>query len=193
MSQADLVADSVPFVLTATEILARLQELAEILLDCVDGGASVGFMAPLSRVSADRFWRSCAEAAKRGERIILGVEDVSGRLVGTVQLVVRQPENAPHRAEVAKLLVHRRARRTGIGAALMTAVEETAIAAGKSLLMLDSGTPEAQRLYERSGWTRLGAAPGYALKPGGGLNTSIFYYKNLRPAERGALARNARP
>ncbi|MBM3568998.1 MAG: GNAT family N-acetyltransferase, partial [Alphaproteobacteria bacterium] len=113
------------------EARALVPELAEILIDCVAGGASVSFMAPLGRDKAEAFWRGVAEDVARGGRILV-VAEQDGRAVGTVQVILAQPENQPHRADIAKMLVHRRARRGGIGAALMAAAERAARAAGKT-------------------------------------------------------------
>jgi ribosomal protein S18 acetylase RimI-like enzyme len=157
---------------------AQIEELATVLIDCVDGGASVSFMHPLSRERAVAFWRRVAQGVAAGERALLVAADARG-LCGTVQLVLDQPENQPHRAELSKMLVHRRARRQGLGAALMRAAEATARDCGKTLLVLDTANDEAERLYERLGWTRVGAIPDYALLPHGGLCRTTVYYRNL--------------
>ena len=157
---------------------AVAEGLADVLLDCVEGGASVGFMHPLPRAKALAFWESALASAARGERIVLVAEDMESRtIVGTVQVVLAMPDNQPHRADVAKMQVHRQARRQGLGAALMRAAEATARAAGKTLLVLDTVTgSDAERLYTRLGWQRCGEIPGYALWPRGGLcSTSVFY------------------
>jgi GNAT superfamily N-acetyltransferase len=157
---------------------AIAEALTEVLMDCVEGGASVGFMHPLTRSRALAFWRTVLDSAARGERIVLVAEDVeSNIIVGTVQVVLAMPENQPHRGEVAKMQVHRRARRRGIGAALMRAAEAAAREAGKTLLVLDTVTDgDAERLYSRLGWQRCGVIPGYALWPQGGLcSTTVFY------------------
>lgn len=162
---------------TVTE--AQINELANVLIDCVEGGASVSFMVPLTRERAAAFWRGVAQGVATGERALLIAEDSEG-LCGTVQLVLGQPENQPHRAELSKMLVHRRARRRGLGAALMQAAESTARECGKTLLVLDAVTGgDGSRLYERLGWTRVGDIPGYALMPEGGLCSTTFYYRNL--------------
>ena len=149
----------------------------------MEGGDSVGFMAPLAREKADAFWRGVAERVAAGERILLVAEDrASGAAVGTVQVVLGQPENQPHRADVSKMLVHRRARKRGLGAALMRAAEEAARAAGKTLLVLDTASSDAERLYERSGWTRVGLVPGYALMPDGKLCDTTIFYKTVARA-----------
>jgi GNAT superfamily N-acetyltransferase len=157
---------------------AQIHGLADVLIDCVDGGASVSFMHPLSRERAVGYWRRVAQGVAAGEKALLIAEDAQG-LCGTVQLVLDQPENQPHRAELAKMLVHRRARRLGLGAALMRAAEATARDCGKTLLVLDTANPEAERLYERMGWERVGAIPGYALLPHGGLCDTTVYYRSL--------------
>lgn len=157
----------------------QIGELADVLIDCVDGGASVSFMHPLTRERAVGFWRGVAQGVIAGERALLVAEDARG-LCGTVQLVLKQPENQPHRADLAKMLVHRRARRQGLGAALMRAAEDTARDCGKTLLVLDAVTNgDAARLYERLGWERVGDVPGYALFPQGGLCGTTFYYRKL--------------
>ena len=157
--------------------------LADLLLDCVAGGASVSFMAPLSMARATAFWRGVVAGVMRGERALLVAEDTDGEIIGTVQLVLAQPENQPHRADVAKMLVHRRARRQGLAAALMRAVERVAADEGKSLLVLDTVTGgDAERLYERLGWQRCGVIPDYALWPNGGLCATTVLFKPLGPA-----------
>src|SRR5256885_17050380 len=138
---------------------AQIDELARVLIDCVEGDASVSFMHPLTRDRAVAFWRRVARGVAVGERALLVAEDPQG-LCGTVQLVLDQPENQPHRADLSKMLVHRRIRRQGLGAALMRAAEATARDCGKTLLVLDAVTGgAAARLYERLGWVRVGAIP----------------------------------
>ena len=159
---------------------AQIDGLAEVLIDCVEGGASVSFMHPLSHARAAAFWRRVAQGVTAGERALLIAEDAKG-VCGTVQLVLEQPENQPHRAELSKMLVHRRARRRGLGAALMQAAEATARECGKTLLVLDTASADAERLYERMGWERVGVIPGYALLPRGGLCGTTVYYRNLDP------------
>jgi len=158
------------------------EELVSVLLDCVEGGASVSFMHPLSRDRAELFWRRVAEDVRAGARALVVAEDASG-ICGTVQLLLSQPENQPHRGDLAKMLVHRRARRQGLGAALMRAAEATARACGKTLLVLDTVTGgDAERLYQRLGWVRVGDIPGYALFPRGGLCSTTVFYRNLDAA-----------
>jgi ribosomal protein S18 acetylase RimI-like enzyme len=154
--------------------------LADVLVDCVEAGASVGFMSPLDRERAERFWISALDSAARNERIVLvAVDGGSGDVVGTVQVVLTAPENQPHRAEISKMLVHRRARNRGVAEALMRTAEVAAHDAGKTLLVLDTASDTAERLYERLGWQRVGVIPGYALWPDGGLVDTVIFYKNL--------------
>jgi ribosomal protein S18 acetylase RimI-like enzyme len=157
----------------------QIEGLADVLIDCVAGGASVSFMHPLARERAVAFWRKVARDVAAGARALVIAEDAQG-VCGTVQLVLDQPENQPHRAELSKMLVHRRARRRGLGEALMREAEAAARACGKTLLVLDTANPEAERLYERAGWTRVGVIPGFALLPHGGLCSTTFYYRELR-------------
>jgi len=160
----------------------ELQGLSEVLCDCVEGGASVSFMHPFSPGQSLQFWRGVGEAVARGERALLVAED-AGRIVGTVQVVLGQPDNQPHRGDVSKMLVARGARRHGVGALLMEAAEATARASGKTLLVLDTASAEAERLYQRMGWTRLGVIPGYALLPDGALCDTTYYYRILPPSD----------
>ena len=157
---------------------AELEALADVLVDCVDGGASVSFMLPMTRDKALAFWRHVADGVARGERVLLLAEDAQG-IVGTVQVILAQPENQPHRADVAKMLVHRRARRQGAGAALMRAAEREALAEGKTLLVLDTADATAARLYARLGWQAAGTIPGYALLPAGGECATTYFYRSL--------------
>ncbi len=158
----------------------EIAALSELLEDCVAGGASVSFMWPMTRAKAETFWRATANAVARGETIVLGAFDAAG-LIGTVSLLLQQPENQPHRADVAKMLVHRRARRMGAGALLLAAVEGEARRAGKTLLVLDTASAEAERLYLRAGWQAAGVIPDYALWPQGGTCATTIMYKPLAP------------
>jgi GNAT superfamily N-acetyltransferase len=168
-------------VLSPCEAKEQIGALSAVLIDCVEGGASVGFMAPLSQDRANAFWRGVAEGVTAGERILLAARDGSdGQIVGTVQIVLRQPENQPHRADIAKMLVHRRVRNRGVGAALMWAAEEAARAAGKTVLVLDTVTgSNAERLYARLGWQKSGIIPNYALWPQGGFCDTTVFYKQI--------------
>jgi GNAT superfamily N-acetyltransferase len=164
---------------------AQIEQLAAILIDCVEGGASVSFMHPLSRERALAFWHRVAAGVAAGERALLVAADADG-ICGTVQLAFDLPENQPHRADLAKMLVHSRARRQGLGEALMRAAEQTARDCGKTLLVLDAVTTgDAARLYARLGWTRVGDIPDYALYPHGGLCSTTVFYRRI---EAGATA-----
>jgi GNAT superfamily N-acetyltransferase len=162
----------------STVTTPQVQGLAALLIDCVEGGASVGFMQPLSQAAAQSFWMRVADEVATGARALLVAEDERG-IVGTVQLMLAQPENQPHRADLLKMLVHRRARRLGLGARLMHAAERMAVECGKSLLVLDTASGEAERLYARAGWQRCGVVPGFALLPQGGLCATTFFYRTL--------------
>lgn len=166
------------------EAQALVPRLAEILVDCVENGASVSFMAPLTQSRAEAFWRGVMAGVERGDRVLLVAETQDG-IVGTVQVVFAQQENQPHRADVAKMLVRTSARRRGIGAALMRAAEESAGAAGKTLLVLDTVTGDGgERLYQQVGWTRVGVIPDYALWPDGRLCDTTVYYKRVPRSDR---------
>jgi GNAT superfamily N-acetyltransferase len=166
--------------LGVSEAAQRIDELADVLVDCVQGGASVSFMWPFDAAKAGAFWRHVAEGVARGERALLVAEDVQGRIVGTVQLVLALPENQPHRADIAKLLVHRRARRQGVAQRLMALADATARDEGRTVLVLDTVTGgDAERLYPRVGWQRVGEVPRYALMPDGRFCGTTFFCKTL--------------
>jgi GNAT superfamily N-acetyltransferase len=167
--------------LDAGEARRRIGELSAVLMDCVEGGASVSFMAPLTRERADAFWRRVAEGVGASDRLLLVAEDrPGGEIVGTVQVVFAAPENQPHRGDVAKMLVRRSARRQGIGAQLLRAAEGAALAAGRWVLVLDTVTgSDAERLYQGLGWNRVGVVPDYALWPDGRLCDTTFFFKRL--------------
>jgi ribosomal protein S18 acetylase RimI-like enzyme len=154
------------------------EKLAEVLHDCVEGGASVSFMLPLARETAMQFWRDVAASVSRCERTLLVAEDEQG-IVGTVQLITDLPENQPHRADVAKLLVHRRARNGGVGQRLMEAVELAACEQNRTVLVLDTANGAAERLYQRLGWQRVGTVPAFALLPNGEPCATTFFYKHI--------------
>lgn len=156
----------------------QLTGLAEVLKACVDGGASVSFMQPFALSEAIGYWRGLAPAVRRGERA-LWVAQAGTRIIGTVQLVLAQPPNQPHRADLAKMLVHPDWRNRGVGMGLMQAAEAGAREAGKTLVVLDTASDEAQRLYRRCGWVPCGRIPGYALLPAGGLCETVLYYKSF--------------
>jgi len=163
----------------ADEAAACVDALADVLIDCVEGGASVSFMLPLPREKALAFWRGVADGVARGERVLL-VAEQDGRIVGTVQMIVSLPDNQPHRGDVAKMLVHRDARRRGIAQRLMATLDDVARTEGKTVLVLDTVTGgDAERLYQRAGWQRVGVVPKYALMPGGEFCATTFFYRHL--------------
>jgi len=171
--------------LGAGEVHAELDGLAAVLADCVAGGASVSYLAPFSHEQARDAFEAVAAEVEQGRRLILGAF-ADGRLVGTVQVVLALPPNQPHRGEIAKLLVHRSARRRGIAQLLMQRAEAEARAAGKTLLVLDAVTGgDAERLYTRLGWTRVGVIPDYALFPDGRPCDTTFFWKALEAAPPG--------
>ncbi len=157
----------------------QVAQLSALLCDCVDGGASVGFMHPLASERALAFWQKVGRGLEARERVLLVARDEAG-IVGTVQLVLDQPDNQTHRADLCKMLVHRRARRKGLGQALMTGAEQLARECNKQLLVLDTATgSDAQRLYARLGWTQVGEIPGYARWPEGRFCGTTIFYKRL--------------
>lgn len=168
--------------LTPDEIRANADALAEVLVDCVDGGASVNFMAGLTLERARAFWLRTADAAADDDRaLFIATRESDGEIVGTVQMIPTGIENQPHRGEVAKMLVKRSARRNGLGATLMRAAEEAALDAGRTLLILDTASDDAERLYAALGWIEAGRIPDYALMPDGAPCASIFFYRQLAP------------
>ncbi len=165
--------------LDAAQARAELDELAAVLVDCVDGGASVSYMAPFSQADARDAFGGFVDEVAQGRRLLLAAYD-AGRLVGTVQVILALPPNQPHRGEIAKLLVHRAARKRGIASRLMEAAEVEARAEGKTLLVLDTVTGDpAERLYERLGWTKVGVIPGYALYPDGRPCATTVFWKEI--------------
>jgi len=165
--------------LSADETRVAAPALGEVLLDCVQGGASVSFMADMTRQEAEAFWLGVAEAAASDGRAVLVAEDAGG-LLGVVEVIPAGAPNQPHRADIAKMLVHRRARRRGVGEALMRAAEDAARRMGKTLLTLDTVTGGvAERLYARLGWAPVGVIPDYALMPDGALCATTVFYKAL--------------
>jgi GNAT superfamily N-acetyltransferase len=158
---------------------AAIDQLADVLVDCVAGGASVSFMAPFSQSDGLAFFRKIASSVDAGETVLIAAK-LDGRIVGTVQLGLDTPPNQPHRADVKKMLVHRAARSRGIGAMLMAAVEEEAKRRGRWLLVLDTVPGlSGYRLYQRAGWTQCGVIPNYALMPGGALCDTAVFWKRL--------------
>jgi GNAT superfamily N-acetyltransferase len=165
--------------LTAAEGHQYVAALAAVLLDCVQGGASVSFMASLTQSEAESFFEKVVEGVQKGERILLAAFSDS-QLVGTVQIILATPPNQPHRADVAKLLVLRSARKQGVGARLMESVDEASRQAGKTLLVLDTVTGDpAERLYLRLGWNKVGVIPNYALYPDGRYCDTTVFWKQV--------------
>lgn len=166
--------------LDGPEALARVNELAEVLRDCVEGGASVGFMLPLAEGRPEAFWQHLASDVVAGKRHLFVAEDEAGRICGTLSLVVDMPDNQPHRADVSKMLVHRRARRQGLAERLLRTLEARARELGRTTLVLDTVTgSDASRVYERTGWQRAGDIPNYALMPDGPPCSTTYYFRHL--------------
>ena len=153
--------------------------LCDVLIDCVEGGASVNFMWPMTRAKAEAYWRGVADSLARGERALVVAEDERGEILGTAQAVWAPQENQPHRADISKMLVRRSARRHGVGALVLAAAEDAARDAGRTLLVLDTASAEAERLYERGGWQRVGTVPRFALMPDGPYCSTVIFYKDL--------------
>ena len=158
---------------------SALGQLADVLVDCVEGGASVSFMSPFSHQQALTFFRKVAGSVASGDTVLLAAR-LGDRIVGTVQLGLDTPPNQPHRADIKKLLVHRSVRGHGVGAALMAQAEEEARRRGRWLLVLDTVPGEnGHRLYLRAGWTQTGLVPNYALFPDGRLCDTAIMWKRL--------------
>jgi len=172
MSNPDIV------VLDATAATAAIGELADVLVDCVEGGASVSFMLPFGRDDAAKVFETVIASVARGETVLVAAR-LDGRIVGAVQLGLDMPPNQPHRGDIKKLLVHRSARKHGLGAALMARAEDEARRRGRTLLVLDTASGDAERLYQRGGWQRVGVVPDYAMWPGGGFCDTTFFWKKV--------------
>jgi len=157
----------------------ELAGLCDVLIDCVEGGASVNFMWPMTRAKAETYWRGVADSLARNERAVVIAEDERGEILGTAQAVWAPQENQPHRADLSKMLVRRNARRHGVGALVLAAAEAAARDAGRTLLVLDTASAEAERLYERGGWQRVGTVPRFALLPDGPYCSTVIFYKDL--------------
>ncbi|MFE6821162.1 GNAT family N-acetyltransferase [Streptomyces sp. NPDC057690] len=165
--------------LDAPRLRARAAELADLLVDAVDDGASLGFLAPLDRTAAEEWWKDRAQGVAAGQLAVWAAQD-GHRVVGTVGLAFPDKPNSRHRAELVKLMVHRDARGKGLGRTLLTAAEESAVAAGVTLLHLDTETDSpAEHLYRTAGWTRAGVIPDYAASPAGVLRPTTLYYKHV--------------
>jgi GNAT superfamily N-acetyltransferase len=166
--------------LTSQQAKAQRSALVDLLVDAVEHGASVNFVWPMTTTKAETWWDGALLSHARGERLIF-IAEIHGRIEGSVQLIPAPQENQFFRADIAKLLVHSRARRQGIGAALMGAAEAEARRIGRSLLTLDTEAGSAgERLYARLGWVRFGQVPGYAARADNSLReTASFFYKAL--------------
>ncbi|MFE7837281.1 GNAT family N-acetyltransferase [Streptomyces sp. NPDC057474] len=161
------------------QLRSSIEELADLLVDTVNGGASIGFLAPLDRAAAVAWWQERVEAASAGGLAVWVACD-GDRVVGTVGLVFPDKPNSRHRAELVKLMVHRQGRGQGLGRALLATAERAAVDAGATLLHLDTETDSpAERLYDRAGWTRIGTIPDYAADPRGTLRPTSIYYKQV--------------
>ena len=179
-ARAEAPADVTIRRLDGDQARAAVDGLADVLIDCVEGGASVSFMLPMTREKSLAFWRGVAESTARDERVLLVAVDGGGEILGTAQLITAQPENQPHRADVAKVLVKRTARRRGLAQRLRAAIEAEARRAGKTCLVLDTVTGgDAERLYARIGWTRVGSVPDYALMPTGEPCATTYFFKHI--------------
>ena len=158
---------------------STVDELTSLISEVVAGGGSVGFMHPLVAAEARVFWLEALTAAERGERVILGVW-VGARLISTVTLRLDCPPNQPHRAEIAKMMTRSEWRGQGAASALLRAAEVRAVAAGRTMIVLDTASDGgAAGLYEQHGYRLAGEIPGYALKPHGGLTGTLIYWKRL--------------
>ena len=165
--------------LDPTEALRRIDELTAFLRDSVVGGASMNFLADVTDDQLREFWRDSIADQERGGRLLL-VAEVDDRIVGTALLILAPQQNAPHRAEVGKMIVHRSVRRRHLGAGLLQAIEAAALAHGRTLLLLDTETDSAgERLYEACGWTRFGIVPDHSYQPNGTPQPTSFFYKQL--------------
>lgn len=165
--------------LDADQVLDRLDALAELMVDTVDGGASIGFLAPLDHAVATAWWKERAAGVAAGVLAVWAAHD-GERVVGTVGLAFPDKPNSRHRAELVKLMVHREARGRGLGRRLLATAESAAAGTGITLLHLDTETDSpAERLYTSAGWTRAGVIPDYAGDPAGVLQPTTIYFKQL--------------
>jgi GNAT superfamily N-acetyltransferase len=166
--------------LTGADVKTHRPALVALLRDAVDSGASIGFLPPVAEAEASAYWDAVATTVVEGSRVLLAAHDAELGLVGSAQLDLATRANARHRAEVSKVMVHRRARRRGIGRALMLALEQHARRLGRTTLILDTrqGDP-SEALYRAVGWTFAGAIPCYARSATGALDGTALYYKLL--------------
>jgi GNAT superfamily N-acetyltransferase len=165
--------------LEASAMEDALAKLSDLLVDVVEGGASVGFMLPFTKEAANAWWSTTLAEVDQGRVAVLVARD-GEEIVGTVQLRMVAWANGQHRAEVAKLLVRRAWRRRGAARALMASVEDLAREAGRSLLVLDTmAGGAAEQLYRSLGWIDVGPIPDYAAWPDGRLGPTVIFYKRL--------------
>jgi GNAT superfamily N-acetyltransferase len=157
----------------------RLHELTDLLVDAVEHGASVNFLAGVPHATAASFWQDQLPGIAQGSKLVL-IAERAGRIIGTVMVMFAPQPNAPHRAEVGKMLVHSSLRRQGLGRRLLLAAEQAAAAAGRTLLLLDTETGSAgDRLYRACGWQEIGTVPQHAYRPNGALADTTIFYKKL--------------
>jgi len=166
-------------VLSTEQAEAVIGQLAELLIDAVASGASIGFMPPLHEREAIEYWQGVFAAMREGSRVLLAAVE-NERIEGSVQLALETRANGNHRAEAVKLLVHRRARRRGLARRLMAEVEVAASRFGRTLLVMDTRKGgEAEKLCESLGYVRYGEVPEYARSGNGALHTTVFFYRQL--------------
>jgi len=157
----------------------QLEDLCALLIDAVEGGASLGFLKPMEPERARAYWETAARAVQAGDKALL-VAEIEGAILGTVQVVLEMPQNQPHRGEISKMIVHTQVRQLGLGMRLLVAAEERAHIAGKSLLVLDTQTGSAaEHLYRKAGYTPLPPLPDYALTPDGVLAPTTIFWKRI--------------
>jgi L-amino acid N-acyltransferase YncA len=166
--------------LNAAATRRHLPDLAAVLVDCVTHGASVSFMKPFGQADGEAFFARVADSVAAGDTVLVAAF-LGDRVIGTAQLGLDMPPNQPHRAEVKKMLVHSDGRRQGIAGSMLRRIEEEALASGRHLLILDTASEEAKRVYERGGWSRFGFVPDFALLPDGGFCDTTYYLKDLSP------------
>ena len=164
-----------------TEALSprQAEDLSALLIDAVEGGASLGFLKPLEIERAQAYWEKVAHAVEAGDKALL-VAEIEGAILGTVQVVLDMPQNQPHRGEISKMIVHTKVRQLGLGMRLLEAAEDRARLAGKSLLVLDTQTGSAaEHLYRKAGYSPLPPLPDYALTPDGDLAPTTIFWKRI--------------
>jgi GNAT superfamily N-acetyltransferase len=182
-----------PEQIPASAFPALVPLLADLLVDCVNAGAAIHFVPPIDHGRAARFWQGVLPDLVSGARKLWVIRD-GARIVGTVQIVLGQPDNGQHRAEVSKMMVHPAARRQGLGAKLLAAVEAEAVGNGRTLLLLDTRAGDAgERMYLRAGFLRFGNVPAYAVNGDGELEPCTYMYKLIGPGVSVRLGRADAP